>query len=76
MMVQVDTKYHRKYELLSGRGKMTGRSLDIARTILMEPGLSYKDVGTRFGVSKQRVGQIVTRLGVQRGRLKDGETGE
>ena len=70
------SKYREKYELLSGRGRMSGRSLDIARTILMEPNLSYKDVGIKFGVSKQRVGQIVTRMGVQRGRNKDGETGE
>ena len=68
MMVQADTKYHMKYELLSGRGRMTGRSMDIARTILMQPELSYRDVAKKFNISRQRVGQIVRRLGVARKR--------
>ena len=64
----VTTKYQQKYEVLSGRGRMSGRSMDIARTVLLQPDLSYRDVAKKFNVSRQRVGQIVRRLGVERKR--------
>jgi hypothetical protein len=54
--------------VFQGRGGMTGKSVDIARTVLMEPGSSYTEVGMRFGVTRQRVGQIAIRMGV--GRVK------
>jgi hypothetical protein len=47
---------------------MSGKSVDIARTVLMEPEVSYTKVGMRFGVTRQRVGQIAIRMGV--GRVK------
>ena len=47
-----------------GRGKMSPRSMDIARAVLLEPDSTYQSVARRFGVSRQRVGQIVRRLDV------------
>jgi hypothetical protein len=49
-----------------GRGNLTGKSMDIARAVLLEPSVSYQDVANRFGVSRQRVGAIVKRMGIQR----------
>jgi hypothetical protein len=43
-----------------------GKSIDIARAVLMSPEKSYQDVGDRFGVTRQRVGAIVRRMGVAR----------
>jgi Mor family transcriptional regulator len=60
--------YSNKYIGKHGRGKVSGRSMDIARTVLMEPGSSYASVANRYGVSRQRVGQIVRRMGVARRR--------
>jgi plasmid maintenance system antidote protein VapI len=40
--------------------------MDIARAVLLEPSVSYQDVANRFGVSRQRVGAIVKRMGIQR----------
>jgi len=54
-----------------GRGKVSPRSMDIARAVLLEPDTSYKSVAKRFGVSRQRVGQIVRRLDVARRKKID-----
>jgi len=45
--------------------------MDIARAVLLEPDTSYKSVAKRFGVSRQRVGQIVRRLDVARRKKID-----
>ena len=45
---------------------MSPRSMDIARAVLLEPDSTYQSVAERFGVSRQRVGQIVRRLDVAR----------
>jgi len=65
--------YNDRYEKRKGgtRGRMSGKSLDIARTVLMEPDLSYELIAGRFGVSRQRVGQIVVRMGVARNRINE-----
>ena len=60
--------YNGDPSVFQGRGRMSGKSVDIARTVLMEPGSSYTKVGMRFGVTRQRVGQIAIRMGV--GRIK------
>ena len=49
-----------------GRGKMSPLAMDIARAVLLEPDSTYQSVAKRFGVSRQRVGQIVRRLDVAR----------
>jgi hypothetical protein len=59
-------------DVYQGRGRMTGRSIDIARLVLLEPGLSYQMVANRFGVNRQRVGAIARRMGVARKRRPDG----
>lgn len=58
--------------IYQGKGRLTGRSMDIARLVLLEPELSYQSVAGRFGVSRQRVGAIVRRMGVARRRRPDG----
>ena len=58
--------YNGDRDVFRGRGRMTGKSVDIARTVLMEPGSSYTKVGRRFGVTRQRVGRIAIRMGVGR----------
>ena len=76
-MVNVSTellesqKYSTKIVAHHGRGKMSPRSMDIARAVLLEPDTSYKSVAKRFGVSRQRVGQIVRRLDVARRKKID-----
>lgn len=62
--------YTNDVTVFRGRGNLTGKSMDIARTVLMDPSVSYQDVADRFGVSRQRVGAIVKRMGVQRGRIQ------
>tara|TARA_R100000306_G_scaffold58398_1_gene56877 strand:- start:779 stop:943 length:165 start_codon:yes stop_codon:yes gene_type:complete len=47
---------------------MDSKSLDIARTVLASPDMSYRAVGDQFGVTRQRVGAIVRRMGVARRR--------
>ena len=76
-MVNVSTE-QREWQMYSpklvgqhGRGKMAPRSMDIARAVLLEPDTSYKSVAKRFGVSRQRVGQIVRRLDVARRKKID-----
>ena len=61
----VDTSYSIKYTGRTGRGRVTGRSMNIARAVLLDKA-SYSDVARRYGVSKQRVGQIVRRMGIAR----------
>jgi DNA-binding MarR family transcriptional regulator len=61
-------RYINKYGVYKGRGRMTPRSLDIARSVVMNPGVSYIDIARDFGVTKQRVGQIVRRMNVARTR--------
>ena len=71
-MVNVSTeplesqRYSTKIVAHHGRGKVTPRSMDIARAVLLEPDSTYQSVAERFGVSRQRVGQIVRRLDVAR----------
>jgi len=45
---------------------MSPRSMDIARAVLLEPDSTYQSVAKRFGITRQRVGQIVRRLDVAR----------
>lgn len=77
IMVNVSTEqresqmYSTKIVGQHGRGKMSPRSMDIARAVLLEPDTSYKSVAKRFGVSRQRVGQIVRRLDVARRKKID-----
>ena len=59
-------KYSTKIVSRHGRGMVTPRSMDIARAVLLEPGSTYQSVADRFGVTRQRVGQIVRRLDVAR----------
>mgnify|MGYP005837994695 CR=1 FL=1 len=61
----METLYSTRYTGKFGRGRMSGRSMNIARAVLLD-GASYSDVARRYGISKQRVGQIVRRLGVAR----------
>jgi len=49
-----------------GIGRLSRNSKDIARAVLMEPDRSYDEIGKRFGVSRQRVGQIARRLDITR----------
>ena len=58
--------YSTKIVAQHGRGKMSPRSMDIARAVLMEPDSTYQSVAERFGITRQRVGQIVRRLDVAR----------
>lgn len=55
-----------RYTKHSGTGRVTKRSRDIGRTILLQPDMTYEEVGGMFGVSRQRVGQIARRLRVNR----------
>jgi len=66
MSESLDNQYTRKYVAHEGRGRVSSRSLDIARSVVMNPELSYRDVAKRFGVSRQRVGQIVRRMNVSK----------
>ena len=59
-------RYRNKIVENHGRGQVTPRSMDIARAVLLEPGSTYQSVADRFGVTRQRVGQIVRRLDVAR----------
>lgn len=61
----VETSYSIKYTGRTGRGRVTGRSMNIARAVLLDKA-SYSEVARRYGVSKQRVGQIVRRMGIAR----------
>lgn len=45
---------------------MARSSKDIARAVLLSPDRSYEDIAEEFGVTRQRVGQIVKRLDIQR----------
>ena len=58
--------YSTKIVAQHGRGKMSPRSMYIARAVLMEPDSTYQSVAERFGITRQRVGQIVRRLDVAR----------
>jgi DNA-binding Lrp family transcriptional regulator len=60
------TRYTSRYVNHQGRGRVSARSLDIARSVVMNPKLSYSDVAKQFGVSRQRVGQIVRRMNVSK----------
>jgi hypothetical protein len=60
--------YTKDFNTFHGRGKMDSKSLDIARTVLASPDMSYRAVGDQFGVTRQRVGAIVRRMGVARRR--------
>tara|TARA_R100000306_G_C4318216_1_gene113725 strand:+ start:191 stop:409 length:219 start_codon:yes stop_codon:yes gene_type:complete len=68
MAVMVDKRYTRIVDM-HGFGRVTRRTKDIARAIVMEPEMSYGDLAERFGVSRQRVGQIARRLDVSRGYI-------
>lgn len=50
-------------------GKITPRTRDIGRIILSEPDSTYEDIAFRFGVSRQRIGQIAKRFSVDRRRV-------
>ena len=49
--------------------KISARTLDIGRTIALEPNSTYEDIAFRFGVSRQRIGQIAKRFSVDRRRV-------
>jgi uncharacterized protein YdbL (DUF1318 family) len=51
-------------------GGMSYQSKDIARVVLTEPRESYQKIADRFGMSRQRVGQIAQKLGIARGRSR------
>lgn len=55
-----------RYTKYNGTGKVTKKSRDIGRAIVLQPDLTYEAVGGMFGVSKQRVGQIARRLRIAR----------
>ena len=59
-----------RYTKYNGTGKVTKKSRDIGRAIVLQPDLTYEAVGGMFGVSRQRVGQIARRLHIAR---KDNE---
>jgi len=61
----VETLYSTRYTGKTGRGKMSGRSMNIARAVLFDKA-SYSEVAKKYGISKQRVGQIVRRMGIAR----------
>jgi DNA-binding Lrp family transcriptional regulator len=58
--------------LFGNTGKMTSQSLDIAHIVLRNPHISYQAMADQYGISRQRVGQIVRKMGVAR-RDRDGE---
>jgi hypothetical protein len=64
-MLEPDSKYSR-YISSNGLGRMSQKSKDIARTVLMSPKVSYQDVADRYEVTRQRVGAISRRLGIGR----------
>lgn len=66
MSENLATRYTSRYVNHQGRGRVSARSLDIARSVVMNPKLSYSDVAKQFGVSRQRVGQIVRRMNVSK----------
>ena len=43
------TRYASRYVNHQGRGRVSARSLDIARSVVMNPKLSYSDVAKQFG---------------------------
>jgi hypothetical protein len=45
--------------------------MEIARTIMSEPGLTYRQIAKQFGVNYRRVGHIARRMGVARRRRID-----
>jgi uncharacterized protein YdbL (DUF1318 family) len=50
-------------------GKISARTLDIGRAIALEPDSTYEDIAFRFGVSRQRIGQIAKRFSVGRRKV-------
>ena len=60
------TKYWR-LEKIMGPGNLTDRSLEIAEALGVDPRPTYSQLAKRFGVTKQRVGQIALRAGVEYG---------
>jgi len=60
------TKYWR-LEKIMGPGNLTDRSLEIARALSENPRPTYSALASRFGVTRQRVGQIALRTGVEYG---------
>ena len=64
-MLEPDSRYSR-YISSNGLGRMSQKSRDIARAVLMSPKVSYQDVADHYEVSRQRVGAISRRLGIGR----------
>jgi DNA-directed RNA polymerase sigma subunit (sigma70/sigma32) len=60
------TKYWR-LEKIMGLGNLTDRSLEIVEALGVDPRPTYSQLAKRFGVTKQRVGQIALRAGVEYG---------
>ena len=60
------TKYWR-LEKIMGPGNLTDRSLEIVEALGVDPRPTYSQLAKRFGVTKQRVGQIALRAGVEYG---------
>ena len=50
-------------------GKISARTLDIGRAIAAEPDSTYEELAFRFGVSRQRIGQIAKRFAVGRKKV-------
>jgi|TARA_R100000789_G_C2977449_1_gene142458 DNA-binding CsgD family transcriptional regulator len=63
--------YTLDYGTFQGRGAVTLKTMEIARTIMSEPGLTYRQIAKQFGVNYRRVGHIARRMGVARRRRID-----
>jgi|TARA_R100000306_G_scaffold60681_1_gene61284 DNA-directed RNA polymerase sigma subunit (sigma70/sigma32) len=64
---------YRKNKERHGLGKVSRHTKDIARMLIMQPGKTYQEVGDRFGVSRQRVGQVAVRMDIKRPKQGEGE---
>ena len=53
---------------VEGLGNISPRTIDIGRIIQSEPGTTYEEIADRYGVSRQRIGQIAKRFAVNRNR--------
>ena len=54
---------------VEGLGNISPRTIDIGRIIQSEPGSTYEEIAERYGVSRQRIGQIAKRFAVDRKRF-------
>ena len=60
------TRYWRLPHII-GNGRLSDRSIEIAEALNSEPRPTYSQLAEKFGITKQRVGQIALRMGKEYG---------